>query len=67
MGIITDFLTRSYRTSPKNLPPGSSSLIFQERGRVGKTSGALFRNWAEHSEWVRAAVNIRKAQVSSAE
>jgi phage portal protein BeeE len=67
MGIIADLFTRSYRTSPKNLPQGSSSLIFQERGRVGKSSGALFRNWAEHSEWVRAAVNIRKAQVSSAE
>lgn len=67
MGLISDLLTRSYRTSPKNLPPGSSSLVFQERGRVGKSSGALFRNWAEHSEWVRAAVNIRKAQVSSAE
>lgn len=67
MGVIHDLLTRSYRTSPKNLPPGSSSLVFQERGRVGKSSAALFRNWAEHSEWVRAAVNIRKAQVSSAE
>lgn len=67
MGVVSDFLTRSYRTSPKNLPPGSSTMIFQERGRVGKSSGALFRNWAEHSEWVRAAVNIRKAQVSSAE
>jgi HK97 family phage portal protein len=67
MGVISNLLTRSYRTSPKNLPPGSSTLVFQERGRVGKSSGALFRNWAEHSEWVRAAVNIRKAQVSSAE
>ena len=68
MGLISDLInTWSYKTSPKNLPQGSSSMIFQERGRVGKTSGALFRNWAEHSEWVRAAVNIRKAQVSSAE
>jgi phage portal protein BeeE len=67
MGLILDLLTRSYKTSPKNVPPGSSQLLFQERGRVGKSSAALFRNWAEHSEWVRAAVNIRKAQVSSAE
>jgi hypothetical protein len=57
----------SYRTSPKNLPPGSAAMIFQERGRVGKSSSALFRNWAEHSEWIRAAINVRKAQVSSAE
>jgi hypothetical protein len=67
MGVISDLLTRAYRTSPKNVPPGSSQLLFQERGKVGKSSAALFRNWAEHSEWVRAAVNIRKAQVSSAE
>ena len=66
MGLIADLLL-SYRTSPKNLPPGNATLVFQERGKVGKTSGALFRNWAEHSEWVRAAINVRKAQVSSAE
>lgn len=67
MGVISDFLSKAYRTSPKNLPPGSSSLVFQERGKVGKSSAALFRNWAEHSEWIRGAVGIRKAQVSSAE
>jgi hypothetical protein len=67
MGVISDMLTRSYRTSPKNLPPGSANLIFQERGKVGKSSSSLFRNWAEHSEWIRAAINVRKAQVSSAE
>lgn len=67
MGVFSNLLLRSYRTSPKNLPPGSSSLVFQERGKVSKSSGALFRNWAEHSEWVRAAINVRKAQVSSAE
>ncbi len=56
-----------YRTSPKNLPKGSTSLVFQERGKVGKSSAALFRNWAEHSEWIRGAIGIRKSQVSSAE
>lgn len=67
MGLFSDLFLRSYRTSPKNLPPGSSQLVFQERGKVGKSSAALFRNWAEHSEWVRAAINVRKAQISSAE
>lgn len=67
MGLISDILTRAYRTSPKNLPPGSATMVYQERGKVGKSSAALFRNWAEHSEWVRAAINVRKAQVSSAE
>jgi HK97 family phage portal protein len=27
----------------------------------------LFRNWAEHSEWVRTALNIRRDQVAQAE
>ncbi len=67
MGLISNLLTWSYKTSPKNLPPGSANLVFQERGKVGKSSSALFRNWAEHSEWIRAAINVRKAQVSSAE
>lgn len=68
MGVFSNLLLKSYRTSPKNLPPGSSSaLVFADRGRVGKSSGPLFRNWAEHSEWIRAAINVRKAQVSSAE
>lgn len=56
-----------YRTSPKNLPKGSAALTFQDKGRSSKSSAALFRNWAEHSEWIRAAINIRKTQVSSAE
>jgi len=56
-----------YRTSPKNLPRGSATLAYQNKGRASKSSAALFRNWAEHSEWIRAAINIRKTQVSSAE
>jgi hypothetical protein len=67
MGLFSDLFLNRYRTSPKNLPAGTSSLVFQERGKVGKSSSALFRNWAEHSEWVRAAINVRKGQVSSAE
>lgn len=59
------------RTSPKNVP--SSAALSQnvggygERGRVGKTNVNLYRTWAEHSEWVRAAINVRKTQVSAAE
>lgn len=56
----------SRRTSPKNLP-SSAGLVMQERGRVAKANVQLFRHWAEHSEWIRAAINIRKTQVSSAE
>jgi hypothetical protein len=39
----------------------------QERGRVAKANVQLFRHWAEHSEWVRAAINVRKTQCSAAE
>ena len=57
------------KTSPKNLPPTSpfAMATFNDKGRVGKSNVALFRHWAEHSEWIRGAVNIRRTQVSSAE
>jgi len=68
MGLISNFLTRSYRTSPKNLPPGgTAALVMQDKGRVAKASVGLFRNWSEHSEWIRAVTSVRKSQVSSAE
>jgi len=54
------------QSSPKNVP-ASSALVMQERGRVAKANVQLFRHWAEHSEWIRAAINVRKNQVSSAE
>lgn len=68
MGVVSNLLTRSYRTSPKSIPAaGGGGFVFQERGKVQKSTSALFRNWAEHSEWVRAAISIRKSQISSAE
>lgn len=53
------------QTTPKQIP-ASAAMVMQERGRVAKANVQLFRHWAEHSEWVRAAVNIRRNQVSSA-
>ena len=55
------------QTSPKNVPTSSVAMLFQERGRVGRANVRLFRHWAEHSEWIRTAINIRKTQVSAAE
>jgi HK97 family phage portal protein len=61
-------LRNAWKTDPKNIPPGSAAaLMYQDRGRVGKANVKLFRHWAEHSEWVRAAINIRRDQVASAE
>lgn len=65
----------SLQTSPKNVPAASAAIAFNSgggqnwglRGRVGKANVQLFRNWAEHSEWVRAAINVRKSQISAAE
>lgn len=54
------------RTSPQNIP-ASSAMVLQDRGRVAKSNVQLFRNWAEHSEWIRAAIGVRKSQVSGAE
>lgn len=65
MGMLDVLKAMTRRTSPQTA--SSAALVMQERGRVAKANVALFRHWAEHSEWVRAAINIRKAQVSSAE
>src|SRR5512139_1097631 len=69
MGLL-DFLA-ARRTSPTKIPNSSAALAWQgvnsDRGRVGKQNVLLFRNWAEHSPWIRAAINVRKTQVSSAE
>jgi hypothetical protein len=68
MGVISDLFLKTQKTKPSRIPAGhGGGFVFQERGRVSKSSSALFRNWAEHSEWVRAAISIRKSQISSAE
>lgn len=65
MGIF-DFLRAAPKTSPAKVPTAGVALSFQERNRVGKANVELFRNWAEHSAWIRTAINIRRLQISSA-
>lgn len=63
-------LRRAMRTSPKNTPQArvaGAGMAYQDTRQVGKANVKLFRHWAEHSEWVRAAINIRRDQVSQAE
>jgi len=63
------------QTSPKKIEGTAMSAIAwndgsggsRARGKVGKQNSQLYRNWAEHSEWVRTAINIRRSQVASAE
>lgn len=64
----------SQLTSPAKVE-GSSAYIgpnqvdgrINLRGKIGKQNAQAYRNWAEHSEWVRTAINIRRTQISSAE
>ena len=67
MGVLVDLSRRATPTA--QLKPNNPAAVLAsiDRGKVGKTNAAMYRNWAEHSEWVRAAVNMRKSQVSSAE
>lgn len=73
MGALTSLVQRAaaitnrQRSSPKDIPSAWSSLAFPEGKQVGKDHVNLFRSWAEHSEWVNAAIKVRRTQVSSAE
>lgn len=63
-------LRKAMKTSPKNAPyasSASSGLVLQDRGRIGPPNAQAFRNWAEHGEWVRSALNIRRDQFAQAE
>lgn len=66
MGALTDFLLKGRNASPKKLPTANATVLTTQ-GRVHKANVALFRNWAEHSEWVRAAIDLRRKQIASAE
>jgi phage portal protein BeeE len=46
--------------------PAQASLVSNDAGRQGKTNVKLFRHWAEHSELVRGAIDIRRGQVATA-
>jgi hypothetical protein len=58
---------KSPKASPKRIPDAAVAMTRQWNGKVGKSDVNLFRHWAEHSEWVAGAINIRRSQVSSAE
>lgn len=59
---------RSAIAIPRRIPTSSAAaMVTRDGGRVGKTDVRLFRHWSEHSEWVRAAIDIRKGQAAVAE
>ena len=76
MSAIGEMVARAFRTSPKEIPQNSTAAVISntggdfrmgDRGRVGRPRAKMYRNWAEHSEWVRAAIDVRKTQVSQSE
>jgi HK97 family phage portal protein len=75
MSAVMD-LVRSFRTSPKEIPQNSTASVITnqggnyqagDRGRVGRPRAKMYRRWAEGSEWVRAAIDVRKTQISQSE
>lgn len=51
----------------KRVSPGSQVMIGNAALRSSVANAELFRNWARHSEWVRAIIDIRKDQVARAD
>lgn len=71
MGFLDGFrdgLSNALQSSPRRVPSNvAMAVVSTDRGRVAKGNVRRLRNWSEHSEWVRAALNIRKTQVAGAE
>jgi phage portal protein BeeE len=60
-------ISNAFRSRQDAIPSQVAMATFREKGRVAKSNAQLYRHWSEHSEWVRAAINIRKGQVSKAD
>lgn len=74
MGVVTRSLVpyrppaiRAPTSSPKNIPSSSAVASWTYNGRVAVPNSRLYRHWSRVSEWVRGAITIRRAQVSSAD
>lgn len=67
MGKALAAVAKQHKTTPRAWKSSSSAVTNTWNGKVGKSNVAQFRFWAEHSEWVRGAINIRRSQVASAE
>lgn len=68
MSALTElFKSLTQQTTPKKVEGAVYQFGWNQQGKVGKSNAIMYRNWAEHSEWVRTAVNIRRGQVASAD
>jgi HK97 family phage portal protein len=69
MGLFDDIRKR-FRTAPVADPIAAAAVTSNtlgDKGRVGKEHAPRYRAWAERSEWIRAAINVRKSQISQSE
>lgn len=65
---LRDRITDALQTSPRRIPSSAAvGVLSTDRGRVSPPNVRQLRHWSERSEWIRSALNIRKAQVSGAE
>lgn len=67
MGAVSTFLKKGLRATPRKKPEAGYSVGYDQARKAGKANVKLFRQWAKESTWVRAAIDIRKGQISSAE
>jgi len=73
MGIVLEAIDAAIeraagrREAREQRVPAQAAIAPNDAGRQGKVNVRLFRNWAEHSELVRGAIDIRRGQVAVAE
>lgn len=65
-GALVSFV-RGLRATPKKAPSAGFAVAFSDSKKVGKPGVKLYRQWSRESTWVRAAIDIRKGQVSAAD
>lgn len=67
MGAVLDFVQKAI--GPRAIPPTNAAMtgmVYQGK-HAQKLNVEVFRNWAKHSPWVRAAINLRKSQIAAAD
>lgn len=69
MGAIVQLAKGAIRpaASPKRIPSTTAVGMVFSSAKVGKSNAKALRQWSRSSEWLRAAISVRKTQVSSAE
>lgn len=67
MGVVLEAVKALSRRGEEKTVPAQASLARTDSGRQGKPNVRLFRNWADHSELVRGAIDIRRGQFAVAE